>query len=69
VLDLSDAYRKTFDDELGHATQVADPIHLVKLANTELDECRRRIPNDTLGHRGRRTTRCVGPSGVVSRAN
>ena len=35
-------------------TQVADPFHLVKLANTKLDECRRRVQNDTVGHRGRK---------------
>jgi len=52
VLDLSGPYRKTFDDTLAHATQIADPFHLVKLANTKLDECRRRVQNETLGHRG-----------------
>jgi hypothetical protein len=31
---------------------VADPFHLVKLANTTLDECRRRVQNETLGYRG-----------------
>ena len=34
------------------AVQVADPFHLVMLANTKLDECRRRVQNETLGHRG-----------------
>jgi transposase len=53
VLDLSGPYRKTFDDILPNATQVADPFHLVKLANAQLDECRRRVQNETLGHRGR----------------
>lgn len=54
VLDLSSPYRKTFTDALGHATQVADPFHVVKLANQKLDECRRRVQQDTLGHRGRK---------------
>jgi transposase len=54
VLDLSGPYRKTFDDTLAHVAQVADPFHLVKLANSKLDECRRRVQNDTLGHRGRK---------------
>jgi transposase len=54
VLDLSGPYRKTFDDTLQHVTQVADPFHLVKLANSKLDECRRRVQNETLGHRGRK---------------
>ncbi len=52
VLDLSGPYRKTFTDTLPEAGQVADPFHLVKLANAKLDECRRRVQNETLGHRG-----------------
>jgi transposase len=52
VLDLSGPYRKTFTDALPDAVQVADPFHLVKLANHQLDECRRRVQNETLGHRG-----------------
>ena len=39
---------------LPDAVQVADPFHLVKLANSKLDECRRRVQNETLGHRGRK---------------
>jgi transposase len=39
---------------LPEAGQVADPFHLVKHANSKLDECRRRVQNETLGHRGRR---------------
>jgi transposase len=54
VLDLSGPYRKTFGDSLEHATLVADPFHLVKLANTKLDECRRRVQNEVMGHRGRK---------------
>lgn len=54
VLDLSGPYRKVFDDGLSHVTQIADPFHLVKLANSKLDECRRRVQNETLGHRGRK---------------
>jgi transposase len=54
VLDLSGPYRKTFTDTLPDAEQVADPFHVVKLANSKLDECRRRVQNETLGHRGRK---------------
>ena len=54
TLDLSGPYRKTFDTMLPGAVQVADPFHLVKLANSSVDECRRRVQNETLGHRGRR---------------
>lgn len=45
VLDLSGPYRKVFDEALDHVTQIADPFHVVKLANTRLDECRRRVQN------------------------
>ena len=55
TLDLSGPYRAVFDTMLPDATQVADPFHLVKLANTKLDEVRRRVQNDTLGHRSHNT--------------
>jgi transposase len=55
ALDLSGPYRAVFDTMLPDATQVADPFHLVKLANAKVDEVRRRVPNETLGHRGRKT--------------
>ncbi len=55
TLDLSGPYRAVFDTMLPDAVQVADPFHLVKLANTKLDEVRRRVQNETLGHRGRKT--------------
>ncbi|MDQ3641083.1 MAG: transposase, partial [Actinomycetota bacterium] len=40
--------------ELDHATRVADPFHVVRVANRCLDEVRRRVQNETLGHRGRK---------------
>ncbi|MEO5842463.1 MAG: ISL3 family transposase [Acidimicrobiales bacterium] len=54
VFDLSGPYRKTFNDSLPDAVQVADPFHVCKLANAKLDECRRRVQNETMGHRGRK---------------
>jgi len=54
TLDLSGPYRAVFDTMLPDATQVADPFHVVKLANHKLDECRRRVQNETVGHRGRK---------------
>lgn len=54
VLDLSGPYRKVFDEALDHVTQIADPFHLIRLANDKLDECRRRVQNETVGHRGRK---------------
>jgi len=55
TLDLSNSYKTVFDTMLPDATQVADPFHVVRLANQALDECRRRVQNETLGHRGRKT--------------
>ena len=37
-----------------HAGGVADPFHVIRLANNSIDEVRRRTQNDTLGHRGRK---------------
>ena len=54
TLDLSGPWRLAFTTMLPDAVQVADPFHLVKLANTRLDEVRRRVQHDTLGHRGHR---------------
>jgi transposase len=54
VLDMSGPYRKVFNDSLAHVTQVADPFHVIKAANEKLDECRRRVQNEILGHRGRK---------------
>ena len=42
TLDLSGSYRAVSDVMVPDATQVADPFHVVKLANDKLDECRRR---------------------------
>lgn len=41
-----------FDTILPDVAQVADPFHVIKNANQRLDECRRRVQNETLGHRG-----------------
>ena len=54
TLDLSGPYRKVFTLMTPDAIQVADPFHVVRLANAKLDECRRRVQNETLGHRGRK---------------
>lgn len=55
TLDLSSPYRAVFDTMIPDATQIADPFHVIKLANSKLDECRRRVQNETMGHRGRKT--------------
>lgn len=52
VMDLSGPYRKAFGDSVPHAAQIADPFHVVKLANSAIDDVRRRVQNETTGGRG-----------------
>ena len=52
--DLSGPYRAAFNAAVPKARQVADPFHVVRLGNDALDEVRRRVQNQTLGHRGRK---------------
>ena len=52
-LDLSGTYRVVIDLMLPDAAQVADPFHVYKHANMQLDECRRWMESETAGHRGR----------------
>ena len=52
MLDLSGPYRAAFDAAVPDAKQVADPFHVVRLANDALDEVRRRVQHQTLGRRG-----------------
>lgn len=54
TLDLSGPYRRVFELMTPKATLVADPFHVVRHATAKLDECRRRVQNETLGHRGRK---------------
>ena len=50
VLDMSGPYWTAYDRVLPNALQVADPFHVIRLANQRLDEVRRRVQNETLGH-------------------
>lgn len=52
--DLAESYRAGLDGRLDHAIRVADPFHVVRIANRCLDQVRRRVQNQTLGHRGRK---------------
>jgi transposase len=53
VCDLHEPFRAAFDSQLPHATQVADPFHVVAIGTRVIDRTRRRVQNATLGHRGR----------------
>ena len=53
ALDPFAGYKTAIDDKLQDATAVLDAFHVVKLGTQAVDEVRRRVQQDTLGHRGR----------------
>jgi len=53
ALDAFRGYNTALVANLPNATVVMDHFHAVALANRALDKVRRRVQNDTLGHRGR----------------
>ena len=54
TLDPFQGYKNAIDDQLQDATSVPGAFHIVKLAGDALDEVRRRVQQDTTGHRGRK---------------
>ena len=55
TLDLSATYKSVFDTVLPGAELVADPFHVVRHANDQVDLARRRVQNEIFGHRGRKS--------------
>lgn len=54
ALDPFQGYKSAIDDKLEDAVAVVDAFHIVKLGTAAMDECRRRVQQETLGHRGRK---------------
>jgi transposase len=54
ALDPWRGYASALAASLGHATVVVDHFHAIRLANTVVDQTRRRVQQATLGHRGRK---------------
>ncbi len=53
VIGVDELYKTAIDDQLEDAVAVLDAFHVVRLGTAALDEVRRRVQHDTLGHRGR----------------
>jgi transposase len=53
AMDGFTGFKTATTEELPEATAVMDPFHVVHLAADALDRCRRRVQQDTHGHRGR----------------
>jgi transposase len=54
TLDPFHGYKNAIDAHLEDAVAVLDAFHVVKLGTAAVDEVRRRVQQDTLGHRGRK---------------
>ena len=54
TLDPFRGYSNAIRDELEDATAVLDAFHVVKLGVTAMEETRRRVQQEQLGHRGRK---------------
>ena len=52
--DLHEGFRNGLSPHLDHGVKVADAFHVVQVANRCLDQTRRRVQNETQGHRGRK---------------
>jgi transposase len=54
ALDPFAGYKTAIDTQLEDAVAVLDAFHVVKLGTAAVDEVRRRVQQDTTGHRGRK---------------
>lgn len=54
TLDPFRGYANAIDDQIADAVAVLDAFHVVKLIGTAMDEVRRRVQQEQLGHRGRK---------------
>ena len=68
VTDLHEPFRKALARHLQNATAVADPFHVVGVANRVVDRTRRRVQQDTLGHRGRKADPSTGSASCSTSA-
>jgi transposase len=55
AMDGFTGYKTAAAEEVPDAVAVMDPFHVTRLAGDALDLCRRRVQQDTCGHRGRKT--------------
>jgi transposase len=51
TIDPHEPYRLGRSPHLAHATVVADPFHIVRLANRAIDDACRRTQQELTGHR------------------
>ena len=54
AMDGFSGFKTATTEELPEAVSVMDPFHVVQLAGEAMDDCRRRVQQQTCGHRGRK---------------
>lgn len=54
AMDGFTGFKTAASEDLPEAVAVMDPFHVARLAGDALNECRRRVQQDTYGHRGRK---------------
>ena len=67
ALDPFRGYQRALHAGLPEATVVLDAFHVVRLAQAAIDDVRRRVQHDTLGHRGRKGDPLYGIRRVLLR--
>ena len=67
AIDPHRGYHNALVSRLPRATVTIDHFHAVKLANTVVDEVRRRVQRETLGHRGRKDDPLYGARRLMTR--
>ncbi len=68
ALDPFRGYGSALSDRLPHAVRVLDPFHVVRLGFACVDDVRRRVQQDTCGHRGRRGDPLYGIRRILRRS-
>jgi transposase len=69
AIDPHRGYANGVAEKLAHATLVVDPFHAIRLANQAIDDVRRRVQQDELGHRGRKGDPLYGIRRLLLRGN
>jgi len=69
AIDPHRGYANGVAEHLVHATLVVDPFHAIRLANQAIDDVRRRMQQDTFGHRGGKGDPLYGIRRLLLRAN
>jgi transposase len=67
AIDPHAGYFKALSGALPRATVTVDVFHAVKLANAMVDDVRRRVQRETLGHRGRKDDPLFGVRRLLTR--